>query len=401
MSFLAYPVTDEQKRLVSSAGELANTFACRAALDEWEGHFHLENYEDLRRAGYLSLTVPQELGGQGASLLDVMLAQYRLAQGDASTALVVSMHLIQLARLTEGRGEYSELVRHICSAVVEEGAMINSAVSEPAMGSPSRGGRPTTTARRQSDGSWIINGRKTFATGSHALRFFIVACSVEDQAAEKDASEGVRGTQGTRGNFLVTRDTPGVHIEDTWNMLSMRGTASNDLVLEDVHVEANAHIDEQSPTSAAIQKGLNAWSLLIPTVYLGIGQAARDEAIRFARQRQPNSLKQPIATLPHIQEKVARMELALLQGRAPLFDVAEGLCQNPDRVPNSMFAAAKYLATNHAVEVVDLAMRIVGAASLSLASPLQRYYRDVRAGLHNPPMDDAALSIIAKQALEM
>lgn len=69
-------------------------------------------------------------------------------------------------------------------------------------------------------------------------------------------------------------------------------------------------------------------------------------------------------------------------------------------MPASQFAAAKYLVTNHAVEIVDLAMRLVGGASLSLNFPLQRYYRDVRAGLHHPPMDDVTLSSLAKDALE-
>jgi alkylation response protein AidB-like acyl-CoA dehydrogenase len=135
-------------------------------------------------------------------------------------------------------------------------------------------------------------------------------------------------------------------------------------------------------------------------VYLGIGQAARDEAFRFARSRQPNSLKQAIASLPHIRDKAGRMELALLQSRALLFGAAEQFGRDATSVGPEVFASAKYVATNGAIEIVDLAMRIVGAASLDLGSPLQRYYRDVRAGLHNPPMDDAVIGMLAKWGLE-
>jgi alkylation response protein AidB-like acyl-CoA dehydrogenase len=140
--------------------------------------------------------------------------------------------------------------------------------------------------------------------------------------------------------------------------------------------------------------------LLIAAVYLGIAQAARDEAVQFARKHRPNSLDRPIASVPHVQEKVAKMDLALLQSRAVLFAIAQELDRDPSRVPASYAAAAKYLVTNHAVEVVDLAMRLVGGAGLSLNSTLQRHYRDVRAGLHNSPMDDTTLSLLAKQALE-
>ena len=393
MSFLAYPATENQKKWATILSELAQNFSQRAASDEWEGQFHQENYADLRRTGYLTLIMPRELGGEGASLLDAVLTQYYLGQGDASTALVMSMHLIHMARLLEGRVIYNDPLKKICAAVVEHGAMINSAISEPATGSPSRGGRPTTTARRQSDGSWIIHGRKTYTTGSHALYFFLVGCSVEDESGQPLGS-------ATRGNFLVTRDLPGVRIEDTWNMVGMRGTASNDLVLDHVHVGADAYIDESipSPASPDMQDRLSAWTLLTVAVYLGIAQAARDEAFRFARQRQPNSLKQPIATLPHIQEKAGKIEAALMASRAMLFGVAEQCSAVPGSVPTSTIGATKYFVTNQALEVVDLAMRIVGAASLTLTSPLQRYYRDVRAGLHNPPMDDAALALLGKDA---
>jgi alkylation response protein AidB-like acyl-CoA dehydrogenase len=396
MSFLTYPATEEQKKWSAIIGELAHTFAQRASVDEWEGRFHQENFADLRHAGYLTLTVPRELGGQGASLLDAVLAQYRLGQGDGSTALVAGMHLTHMARLAEGRTEFSDLFKQICYEVVKHGAMINNAASEPATGSPSRGGRPTTTARRQPDGSWIINGRKTFTTGSHALHFFLVGCSAEDQYGNPLG-------KGPRVDFLVTHDMLGVRIEDTWHMVGMRGTASNDLILEQVHVGAEAYVDESIPLPSfpTIQDRLGSWTLLTTAVYLGIAQAARDEAIRFACQRLPNSLKQPIAHLPHIQEKAGQMDLALLESRAMLFGVAEQLSIDPGSVPASIVGAAKYVVTNHAIEVVDRAMRLVGAASLSLSSPLQRYYRDVRAGLHNPPMDDATITLLGKQALEV
>ncbi|GCE13614.1 acyl-CoA dehydrogenase family protein [Tengunoibacter tsumagoiensis] len=397
MSFLSYPETEQQKKWIAIAGELADLFAERAAKYDWEGRFPLENFEDLRRSGYTTLTVPQSLGGQGASLLDVLLAHFRLSQGDGSTGLVTCMHLIHVARLFEARTEYPPLLRKIAQDVVENGALINSAVSEPATGSPSRGGKPQTTAYRQPDGSWRVQGRKSFTTGSHALQYFIVGCSIEDQA---DGASGLEPLKADKGNFLIAHDAPGVSIEDTWDTLGMRGTGSNDLILDNVCLEADAYVDEQIPPMADAQGRLPAWTLLISVVYLGIAQAARDEAIRFATQRRPNSLKAPISSVPHIQEKVARMDLALLQSKAFLFSLAEQFQADPDSVQPALYGAAKYLVTNHAVEIVDLAMRVVGAASLALKSPLQRYYRDVRAGLHNPPMDDAALSQLAKLALE-
>ena len=388
MSFLTYPNTDQQKKLLALAGGLADIFAKRAARDEWEGRFPLANYEDLRQSGYLSLTVPRDLGGWGAPLADVVLAQQRLAQGCASTALVVSMHLSVITTLEAGLGSDDALFARICQSVVQEGALINGALTEPGGGSFSRGGRFSTVARRQQDGSWRIDGRKSYTSGSYALNFFVIGAALEDEASDHHLAP----LEADQGFFLVPAWAPGLHIEDTWHTLSMRGTASNDAVLDDVHVEPSAYMNGH------IFANTSSWTLLTAAVYLGIAQAARDEAVQFARTHHPNSLDRPIASVPHVQEKVAKMDLALLQSRAVLFAIAEELDRNPSHVPASSAAAAKYLVTNHAVEVVDLAMRLVGGASLSLHSVLQRHYRDVRAGLHNSPMDDTTLALLSKDA---
>ena len=95
------------------------------------------------------------------------------------------------------------------------------------------------------------------------------------------------------------------------------------------------------------------------------------------------------------------MELALLQSNAVLFGLAAQSVADPGSIPVSQFSAAKYLATNSAIEITDLAMRVVGGASLSLDGSLQRHYRDIRAGLHHPPMDDMTLAQLASDALEI
>ncbi|SRR6266700_713624 len=397
MAFPLYPATERQKRFVAIAGELADTFAKRAQANEWEGRFPVENYRDLHESGYLALTVPRDFGGEGADALETTLAQARLAQGCASTALVTSMHLSTIARIGAGIDGPNPLYEHICRAVVHDGALINGAASEPSTGSPSRGGKPSTTARRLADGSWVINGRKTFTTGSPVLHFFLVSCSIEDDAP---ASANLSPLTSERGNFVVPHTVEGVRIEETWNTLSMRLSASHDLILDNVRLAPEILADGLLNFAPAAQARLGAWGFPITAVYLGIAQGARNEAVRFARRRRPNSLDKPISSVPHIQEKVAQMELLLLQSEAVLFGLAEQFLRDAKSIPDSQFAACKYLVTNHAVEITDLAMRLVGGAGLSLNLPLQRYYRDVRAGLHHPPMDDVTLALLSKQALE-
>ena len=104
---------------------------------------------------------------------------------------------------------------------IEKGALINTAATEPKTGSPTRGGKPETLAVKQK--GWRINGRKTFTTMSPVLNYFLVKASIEGE-------EEI-------GLFLIPRETSGLSIEETWDMIAMRGTGSHDLVLENVDIE--------------------------------------------------------------------------------------------------------------------------------------------------------------------
>jgi alkylation response protein AidB-like acyl-CoA dehydrogenase len=199
-----------------------------------------------------------------------------------------------------------------------------------------------------------------------------------------------------RASFLVPMDTPGITIEETWDNLAMRASGSHDLVLKDVVVPLNRRLP------AAGKPDGSPWSTLTSALYLGIGIAARNWAIEFAKNRRPTALGgKAIAQLEGVQAKVAQMELLLLAARSALYGTVEEWEQNPELRDSlrAQLAAAKVIATNNAIEVTDLAMRIVGSVGMQKAHPLERYFRDARAGLGNPPIDDVAMGLIARSTL--
>jgi alkylation response protein AidB-like acyl-CoA dehydrogenase len=381
-----YPITERQAEFMALADRLAERFAARAAEHDRANTFPHENFRDLHESGYLALTVPEEYGGRGANPLEIALAQERLARGDGSTALGATMHLILIGRLAEARPWPEELFARVCRDVVERGALINSAASEPEMGSPSRGGLPSTTAVRDGDG-WRITGRKTWTSLAPALSHIVVMA-----AAQLDDGPP------RRANFLVPSDAPGLRVDETWDNLGMRATGSHDVVLEEVRVPDSARLPDDSAPAKGDGRG---WALISGAVYTGIATAARDYAIAYARERRPNGMSGPIAELQTVQHRVAEMELLLLHSRSILYGTAETWVNQPAcRAAIAwQLAAAKYTTTNNAIRVTDLALRVVGATGLSHARPLERYFRDVRAGLGHPPMDDAALTMIGKAAL--
>jgi alkylation response protein AidB-like acyl-CoA dehydrogenase len=377
--------TERERNLYEQARELAAKFHERAAWHDEHGEFPFANFHDLKQAGFLSLTVPKQYGGEEISLYEFLLVQETIAQGDGATALSLGWHLGILLSLAVTKRWRPSVLERICREVVEKQILLNSAHSEKATGSPARGGKPETTAEFR-DGRWVISGRKTFASLAPALDYFIISATIE--------------ATGEVGNFLVPKTAGGLTIEKTWNTLGMRATRSDDILLDNVEVEEEALVEILGTPKAG--QPAQGWLLHIPACYLGIAIAARNEAIQFAKTYQPNSLPHPIAEVPEVQRKIAQMDIQLMNARHFMYAIADQWDRYPEKRAQMKeeLATVKYIATNTAVDVVDLAMRIVGGQSLFADNPLQRYYRDVRAGLHNPPADDITVSIVAKRALQ-
>jgi alkylation response protein AidB-like acyl-CoA dehydrogenase len=374
------PTREERIELLR---ETVKCFSERAWKHDEEASFPVDNIEDLKRIGYHTLTVPAEFGGLEISLQELVQLQETIAQADGSTALSFGWHMGIVKHLGETRPWEASIFERFCKDVVVNGALLNNAASESGTGSPTRGGRPETTAVKQ-DGHWVINGRKTFTTMSPVLDYFVV-------------SAAILGTNEI-GNFLIHKHRPGVAIEETWDSVAMRGTGSHDLVLTKVEVPLENLVECITPG----KKQAAGWLLHIPACYLGIAKAAQEYAIRFAKTYSPNSIEGTIAELPYVKQKIGEMELSIQQSQHFMYSVAkawdEGDFEDRQKMRGEL-GAVKHAVVNHALNIVDLAMRVVGARSLSQKNPLQRYYRDVRAGLHNPPMDDATIGLLADDAL--
>ncbi|WP_440896208.1 acyl-CoA dehydrogenase family protein [Amphibacillus sp. Q70] len=382
--FNSYIKNERQKRLFQMAERLANKAQERVKSAEEMAELPAETVADFRKENFFSITLPKALGGEGLSLYELVLIQERLAAGDGATALSVGWHLGIVKELAEEQLWEPAIFDKFAKEIVEKQAVVNRIASERATGSPTRGGVPETTATRQGD-HYLLSGRKIFSTMASVLDYYIVSAYVKDKEAV--------------GSFLIKSDSPGISIDKTWDTLGMRGTGSDDVVFDQVKVDATRLVELNNQANPRKAKG---WMLHVPACYLGIAIAARNEAIHFAKSFKPNSLKTSIAKVPHIQQKIGEMDLKLMQARSFMYQTA---MEWDNRTPearqelSSELAAVKTVATNIANEVVDLAMRVAGGRGLSKANRFEQLYRDVRAGLHNPPMDDMVIQILAKRAL--
>ncbi|TMU84855.1 acyl-CoA dehydrogenase [Bacillus sp. BHET2] len=383
----SYIQNERQRKLVGLAGRLADSFSERGEAYDRQDAFPYENFEDLKKSGYGALSLPKEYGGEEISLYELVMIQERLATGDAATALSIGWHLGGLMELTETRLWEEEVFKDLCEKITANYALINRAATEPATGSPTRGGLPETKAMKTEEG-WTLTGRKSFTSMARVLDYSLVSATI--------------GDTDEKGFFLVDHDIEGVSIDETWDTMSMKGTGSDDLVLTDVQVPPSALVERDGLNPDGKNDIPKAWLLHIPACYIGVAIAARNYAIQFAKDYSPNSLPGPIKDVPEVQRKIGEMELELFKARQILYSVADKWGREPQKRKDMAqeLASVKHVVTNSAFQIVDTAMRIVGAKSLFRSNPMQRYYRDVRAGLHNPPMDDMVIGVLAKIALK-
>ena len=288
------------------ATRLSAGFAARADEFDRRNALPTESYAELRASGYPGLTVPERFGGAGASLLEFVMAQSRLAVGDASVALAAAMNAHVIGTAGEA-GNWPETLLERISRAIANGALINAVASEPELGSPSRGGNFRTVAHKI-EGGWELHGRKTWATGGRMIDFWVVQAALDG-----------KNLASNTGRLIVDARADGVRLEETWtDALGMRASAAHDVVFEGVYVPDTDFIPPSppDPTGSAW-----FWSSMSAT-YLGVGIAALEAITKYAQERVPTALGKPIATLPGVQEKIGAMELTLKAAQTVLFEAA-------------------------------------------------------------------------------
>ncbi|MBK0868897.1 acyl-CoA/acyl-ACP dehydrogenase [Saccharopolyspora sp. HNM0986] len=367
---------------------LAAEFAETAAETDRSGQFPVRNIERMKEVGYLTIAVPEQFGGGGADLATVAACQRILAGGCASTALAVNMHVFGLGSAAEGwyagdRGA-EQLFRMVAGGTIVGGSLTDAATGLNV--------RTSATPAKPVDGGYVISGRKSFCSLAPVLNFFW------GTAADTET-----------GNLLLfglNRETPGLNFVDTWDTMAMRGTGSWDVVFDDVFVphaavqQDLAANDEELVWDAARERGFSWFAFTIASIYLGLARTAVRFSYDRVTSRTVTGASLPMARQPAQVYGAAEIELLLRPAEAL---VADGLHR---RAETGLLSPAdlntiKHVAVNAADEAVDRCIRMVGGQGIFRKLPLERYYRDVRAGQFHPPNNDVALETIGKAALNI
>lgn len=367
--------------------------AAHAARHDRDASFPFEEIALLERLGVTRLTAPVSAGGYGAGLSEARALVQRIGAADASVGLVMLWQFLFWAEVNQPDHGWSDSARDVVLRSIGSGkSLINALNVEPDLGSPSRGGMPATRAVRQDDGLWRITGRKTYATGIPALRWLLIAATIVD------------GGEARVGRFLIDAELGGLRIEETWDHVGLRATASHDVVFDDTPVPPGHLIAQDLPgRKMAGPSTRTGWTgTLISSMYNGIAHASRDWLVDYLHRRVPSNLGAPLATLPRFQTALGEIELWLATNDRLLDDVACAV-DGPD--PNARQKACafapllKHQVTANAISVASLVLELTGNPGHSRHNPAERHLRDALTGRIHTPQSDVILLNAGRAAL--
>ncbi|HMF99421.1 MAG TPA: acyl-CoA dehydrogenase family protein [Vicinamibacterales bacterium] len=353
--------------------------ALRAAGIDKSGEFPTDVMHAAAQYGLLGVTIPKQWGGAGRDYVSYALAIESVARASATVAVSLSVTNSLVAEVIAHAGRDQQRERWL-RPLASGDAIGAFALSEPDAGTDAA--NQQTKAVRIASG-YHITGRKVWVANAEEAKIVIVfACT----------RPGLRG-QGVTA-FLVPMDTAGIRRTARADSLGVRGLGCMDLDL-DITVgddQVLGHVDQGFRLAMwALQGGRVA----IAAQALGIGQAALDEAIAYAKQRE--QFGQPIANYQAIQWMLADMATELAAARMLTLKAAAAKdTQEKSALEASM---AKLAASEAAHKAADKAMQILASAGYRRGSVVERLFRDVRATEIYQGTSEAQRMIIAANVL--
>ena len=407
MDFELKALTEPGKRMVDLAEEHSANFAATAAEHDREGTFPIENVTAMKKSGFSAAGVPGEFGGMGVtSVHDSIVALNRLGRGEASTPLAYTMHLsrtlstARALRLAIASGNQARRRRseEMLKKIGAGELFITVANSE-------RGAdvRTSKTLATKTDGGWLFNGTKTFATGSPAADVLAVRARYINESGEE-----------RMGATIAPIDRPGVKIMNNWDGLGMRASGSHDVVFTDYFVSDEEFDDtgkygEFNAPSLAL--GTNS-SMGLSSIFLGIAETAHELAISAINKRDGSLYPMNQTTIAENEIDLAAARGILSRGAQYYDEFYQTGVEFPvgeiDNSPETAFkmikngACTKKFVMETAATIVDRCVTLYGGGAYVSDNPMAKLYRDVRAGQFMQPWArNQAIEIIGKVALDL
>ncbi|WP_374319124.1 acyl-CoA dehydrogenase family protein [Pseudoxanthomonas kaohsiungensis] len=353
--------TEEQLMLQDVARRIAqDVIAPSAEHYDRSGEFPLDNIKVLGENGLMGIEVPDEYGGAGMDPVSYVLAMVEIAAGDAahSTIMSVNNSLFSAGILKHGTEEQKQTYVRAIAEGREIGAF---ALTEPQSGSDATAMR--CRAVRQGDGSFVINGKKSWITSGPVARYIVLF-------AMTDPDKGARGITA----FIVDTTRAGFHRGKTEPKLGIRASATCEIEFTD-YVAQPADVLGAEGEGFKIAMGvLDSGRIGIASQAIGIARAAYEATIAYVKERK--AFGAAIGTFQMTQAKIADMKCKL--DASLLLTLRAAWLKGQGKPFSAEAAIAKLTASEAAMWITHQAVQIHGGMGYSKEMPLERYFRDAK-----------------------
>ena len=325
---------------------------------DWEKQrkYPAEYYKKISDIGFMGLMVPEEYGGMGGHLVDVVILGEEMGRAGVSIPLT---HISACCRAIAQHGNEEQKKRYLPD--MASGKKIGSyCQTEPNAGSDS--GNMTSFAEMK-NGYYLLNGRKNFISNAAIASVFIVLAKTEKDKGSKGISV-----------FIVDRDTPGISVGKDEEKMGRHCSSMNDVIFEGVKVPAENLLVPAGRGFKEMMVEFNSERCGNSSLCIGMAQGAYERAVKFCQERV--QFGKPIADFQGIQWTLAEMATQIQAARLLVYDAA--FKADRGKVIAKEAAMAKKFANEMSIWVVDKAIQLHGGYGYMSEYEVERYYRDVR-----------------------
>lgn len=341
-----------------------------------------EMYETMAEQSLFALGVPEELGGAGGGLTATAAVMEEMSRAGTPPML---FSLTSFARQSIIRHGTPEQIRQFVEPTLTAQQTMCFAITEPDAGTNSFAMR--TLARRQDDGTYVLNGQKIFISGADQATHIMVVARTTPASEVAKKSDGI-------SIFVLPRDTPGVSMA-AMNIDWKAPERQFSVWFDNVVLPADALIGVEGKGLSSMFDSLNAERVVIAAWTLGLGYLALEKAVAYARERSPWGA--PIGSYQAVSHPLARAKAQLEAARAMNYRAAERFDRGEEAGDDANIA--KYLASEASYAAVDAAIQTHGGSGFDEDSDVITLFPMIRILRVAPLNNEMILNYIANHML--
>jgi alkylation response protein AidB-like acyl-CoA dehydrogenase len=373
---------NETQAIVQQAarGYAQKKLAPLAAQLDREGRFPRAQLLELAELGMMGVNVPEEFGGAEAGAVSYVLAMMEISQACASTAVTMAVNNM-VAEIIVRFGSQQQKQRYVPEITSGRFPAASYGLSEPHCGSDAAALR--TSAKRDGEG-WVLNGSKQWITSGDQAGVIIVW-----------ARTGGPGSKGI-SCFLVEGGAPGLHVGKHEDKMGLRASTTVSLSFEDLRLPATSMLGGEGQGFAIAMRALDGGRVGIASQAVGIGTAALEAAVKYAKDRQ--AFGQPIANYQAIRFMLA--DAATELDAARLLTLRAAALKEAGKPFTREASMAKLFASEKANKACDIGVQIHGGYGYIDEFPAERHYRDARVTTIYEGTSEVQRIVIAREVLK-